>query len=496
MLKSVNSYDVFDTIIARNVKEPRDIFDIIEINFPYKNFKALRIAAEKTNGLTFETIYKEFYKLTNDNISVINSLKQFEINTEIANSFLIAQNYEKINDGDILVSDMYFSSEQIAFILKQLGFSKNVTIYSSSIGISKYSGKMYEYLLSKYTIKSHTGDNEHSDIIMAKKYNIKAILTTAHKFTRAEQYFLDKGCAKFCFFLRKYRLLNPYIENSKESNLYNDQIGFNIPLLILISLHLNELLIAEKRTTVLFYTRDSCLIQPIFELISKFNAITFHSSRIINKKENKEYDEYIKNTYDDDTCIFFDGHGSFNTGRPKYRKVLGFLPRVHIFSFCKIHGKDDRFDKLTYNVMGDDTFEKFNIDIIGTLLDYKNSVFIRDEDTEGFGYDVKDAMVYKETVSRFISFYKNEAFSPIDLPDCKLLNEFYCYSFAQPSINVMLEPYAALENNRFGLSFTKKDSNLFPSSSSSVKINKISSLSMSNSMSKKSRIGRFRLTYI
>lgn len=39
--QNVNSFDVFDTLIARNVKYPIDIFDIIEKTYPFPNFKKI-----------------------------------------------------------------------------------------------------------------------------------------------------------------------------------------------------------------------------------------------------------------------------------------------------------------------------------------------------------------------------------------------------------------------------------------------------------------------
>ncbi len=44
--QKVNSFDVFDTLIARSVKHPQDIFTIIERTFPQPNFRKQRIDAE------------------------------------------------------------------------------------------------------------------------------------------------------------------------------------------------------------------------------------------------------------------------------------------------------------------------------------------------------------------------------------------------------------------------------------------------------------------
>ena len=44
-MKNVHSFDIFDTLLTRTVKNPTDIFDIIELNYPYPKFKELRLLA-------------------------------------------------------------------------------------------------------------------------------------------------------------------------------------------------------------------------------------------------------------------------------------------------------------------------------------------------------------------------------------------------------------------------------------------------------------------
>ena len=411
---NVNSFDVFDTLIARNVKCPTDIFDIIEKTYPFPNFKKYRIMSEKENGLTLDSIYNEFQKITKESNDTIELLKEFEIITEINNSYLIMSNVNLVNDGDVLVSDMYLSSSQISRILKSLGFTKNVNIYSSSIGLSKSNGTLFEYLLNEYNIILHTGDNEYSDCYMAKKYNIPYKLTQLHKFNDTENFFInDEKYKKFGFLIRKFRLQNPYPETSKAFLLYNDQAIINIPLLVMLSFNLKEYLIAEKRDTILFSTRDSCLLQPIFNTIfPDISTKTFHTSRIMNYSDNEDYDQYILNTYDASTCIIFDGHGSFLSGRKKYMRLINSIPRIHIFSLNNLNDelnvsfneKDGIYDNLTYNIENGTTiYEHFNVDTIGTLIDFKNGEFIR---SSLDGYKLENAQIYKDTINSFCNFLK------------------------------------------------------------------------------------------
>ena len=80
----VNSFDIFDTLIARNVESPHDIFSLIEERYPFPRFRDLRVYAEiyMSSDGTFDGIYRQFQKLTNMSEADIGQLKEFELATE------------------------------------------------------------------------------------------------------------------------------------------------------------------------------------------------------------------------------------------------------------------------------------------------------------------------------------------------------------------------------------------------------------------------------
>jgi predicted HAD superfamily hydrolase len=107
-MKTVSSFDIFDTLLARTVINPIDIFDIVERTFPYNNFKQLRIDAQNRSKPTIEDIYLQFKLLTGESDEQIKRLRTFELKkTEMENTIPIMSNILKINNGDIFVSDMY-----------------------------------------------------------------------------------------------------------------------------------------------------------------------------------------------------------------------------------------------------------------------------------------------------------------------------------------------------------------------------------------------------
>lgn len=434
--ESIHSFDIYDTILARNVNNPTDIFDIIENTFPYKNFKKIRIESEKNSKNTFDSIYEEFQKITNEPSETIEKLKEFEINTEINNSYLIYPIYNLISDGDILISDMYYSNEQLYNILNSCGFTKNVSIYSSSsTNKSKNDGTIYDFLLKQYSINKHIGDNIHSDYNKALEYNINAEITDISKMNETEIFFINNGYNTFALFLRKFRLQNPYTIYSHNYNLYNDQIYYNIPILIMISAQLNKIMQNENRNTLLCCTRDGCLLEHIFKtLYPQYTCVKFHTSRKIYKNYNEAYKIYIKNTYNDNNCIIFDGNGSFKSGRKIFLEVFGYLPRVHLFSF---NHTETKYDKLTYNIDSNinsngHLFEAYNIDTIGTLLEMNSKNFIRDKINE---YDINDAVIYKKTIQKFCNYFKNSKNSINNIPDNSLIIDFHNLTNKKNSMN-------------------------------------------------------------
>ena len=364
-MKSVNSFDIFDTLLARTVQQPTDIFNIVEKTFPYYNFKQLRIQAQNNSNQTIDNIYYHFQLLTGETNENIKLLRDFELQTEMENTIPIMSNILKIKDGDIFVSDMYLTHNEIKKLLQYHNINPNITLYVSTGG--KANGYMYEKLLKEYIIQNHIGDNYHSDIIMASRYNIPCIFTQIHKFTYLESYLININF-ELCNIFRKFRLMNPYVENTLEFKIYDQQIQYNIPLLLFMCKKIVNILIQENKNTVLFLSRDGCLIYKLFSfLYPEYKSIYLYSSRIINNNYNDEYITYLKNIYNENESLLFDLHGSFESGRKLFMNIFGHLPRIFIFD---LSNKSNYYDKITYITNISNIIETFNQDLIGSLVQY------------------------------------------------------------------------------------------------------------------------------
>jgi len=410
-MNCVNSFDIFDTLLARDVYNPTDIFNIIECEYPYKNFKSLRITAQSMANQLIDDIYNKFKEITGETDETIQKLKSYELLIEKQHTIPIMSNILKINDGDILVSDMYLTHSNIMELLDYHGINKKITLYVSSGG--KSNGSIWKELNTKYKILNHTGDNMHSDIKMANMHNINTTYTNIHKFTHLEESLLYNN-KELGALLRKFRLLNPYSENSTEYTIYEQQIEYNIPLLLFMCRQLNDILIKENRTTVLFLSRDGCLIINLFKfLYPQFNSIYFHSSRRINNSYSEEYCNYVRSIYNKDTCILFDLHGSFNSGRKLFMHLFNELPRIFIFDISILSNK---YNNMTYITNKSNVIEELNQDIVGTLCKYEDGIDIRFPPE----YNRSFSSIMHKTINMFISYINTNV-----LLDCILKNNIF-----------------------------------------------------------------------
>lgn len=188
------SFDIFDTLLLRNVCEPKDIFKIVEdeYNLKYNNnidFSYIRIQCEKEarekselEDIDIDTIYECIEKRLDSNQCII--LKDLEVRIEkkfIKGNHHIKPVYDyAINNNKIvfLISDMYLKKNTIENILNDNGFNGYNDIFiSGEVNRSKASGSMYSYIRNNMNIDKgkkwvHVGDNYISDVKNACDNNI------------------------------------------------------------------------------------------------------------------------------------------------------------------------------------------------------------------------------------------------------------------------------------------------------------------------------------
>lgn len=196
--KKIISFDIFDTLIYRLVSKPEDIFSIVKEKYKStygeldEDYKYLRQFAEskarsrtQSNEISFIDIFEELpYDLT-----VRKRLMELEFELEKENLVLNHKIYQfvkeqkKLGLNIVLISDMYYSKEEIIELLHTVGCDINLfqaIIVSSDYNASKAKGDLYlvyKEMFAEYSTDDmvHIGDNYHSDVVSAQNAGIEAI---------------------------------------------------------------------------------------------------------------------------------------------------------------------------------------------------------------------------------------------------------------------------------------------------------------------------------
>ena len=175
------SFDIFDTLLKRNVKKPTDVFEYIENKYNKADFCERRIAAEKkarakknSIEVTLSDIYAEMpYDFSSEELEVEGELL-------IANDWILPVYKHVLKSKRVIItSDMYLPEEFIRQILEREGLGGYEKLYlSSSLKKTKHSGELFELIigeLGKGLRLIHIGDSYRSDFEVPKKHGVDAI---------------------------------------------------------------------------------------------------------------------------------------------------------------------------------------------------------------------------------------------------------------------------------------------------------------------------------
>ena len=191
------SFDMFDTLVLRNVSRPRDIFSIVDIklrregilvsDFPSKRIQAENEAIDcrekNTEEISINDIYSRFINISDEDRTRVQEIeKETEIQYCIANPiFSAVLEYCKENGVIVIIAtDMYLDKATITTMLEKCGISYNYLYLSSERMCRKSRGSLFKCILQELGIKNsdivHIGDNKKSDYLVPKMIGIKSVL--------------------------------------------------------------------------------------------------------------------------------------------------------------------------------------------------------------------------------------------------------------------------------------------------------------------------------
>lgn len=277
--KDVVSFDIFDTLLFRNVAKPLDIFRIVENiikeKYNIEDFARKRIEAESNarkiaeNG---EASYDEIYIQLKNEIkdkNIIKNIKKCE--KEIEEKFIVQNPFMKKifdycvekNKKIILISDMYLDVSFIKKLLKNCGYSDNYKIYvSCESRKNKGSSELFKFVQNKENLNFdkwiHIGDNYNSDYIIPKKLGMEAF-----NYKNVDSYENVEYNSVFESII--IGTINNFLYNGNEID-YWDKFGIKYltPLYIGFTNWIYQM--TYNCDNLYFLARDGYIIKKIFEL--------------------------------------------------------------------------------------------------------------------------------------------------------------------------------------------------------------------------------------
>jgi len=288
------SFDIFDTIISRDVLFPDDIYyfvgkfayskKLISIN-PSK-FRKIRINYDKllrSKNDREEIDFNEIYELISHKLNLkkinVKKIKNIEKSIEKNSIYVIQENFRKTNNNIIFISDMYLDK----FFIEKILLKKNIKFLdlfvSSKFLKTKSSGKLFLIVKKKYDLKEHIGDDFWSDYMIPKILSLNSNLYRNSKPNRYEKVvYNSKTLATFeqrsviAGSMKKTRLEKFYKKKILE-NINNLSSKVIAPFLFFFVYWVLKKAIQKKVDKLYFISRDGEILFKIAKFIINKNKI-------------------------------------------------------------------------------------------------------------------------------------------------------------------------------------------------------------------------------
>ncbi|WP_125711241.1 HAD family hydrolase [Lacticaseibacillus porcinae] len=289
------SFDIFDTLLKRDVPIPTDLFVLMQEKNHIENFAKRRINAEArarqlspSGEVNLEDIYAQFDDTDGQQkLELISAEKELEVEVAIANPEMASfYDYCKNNKKIVLISDMYLDRETITRLLTKCGISGFQRLYiSNELNLSKAEGALFDYVVRNLKINRndilHIGNSFRADFVSARKHGISSVKIRTYYNLKLHEYYkpTDTKSADATNFLEAF--LN---NHTLSSNDYFSQFGYEAfgPLLYGFSMWLADQLRKDNVKQVFFLARDGYIMKRAFECLGfdkDFEVCYFEASR-------------------------------------------------------------------------------------------------------------------------------------------------------------------------------------------------------------------------
>lgn len=199
MAKSkVISFDIFDTVVQRNIANPGDVpllvaqYALKKFSIPVEAYIDARRKCKEQSSFAYETPLLERYKIIGKLLSISEDSALELYNYELTLDYKLLEPRvvglelisaaKSFNKKVILASDIYYDKDFIVSILEKCGVYYDDLYISSELDKTKESGTLYDVLIEKHGQNIlHIGDNRHSDYVKALEKKITPVLLLSNK---------------------------------------------------------------------------------------------------------------------------------------------------------------------------------------------------------------------------------------------------------------------------------------------------------------------------
>jgi hypothetical protein len=200
-------------------------------------------------------------------------------------------------------------------------------------------------------------------------------------------------------------LKNPHLENSEAYRDYHQQTSCTLPILLLFCIHLQKIMLKEKRTKILIGAKG---LYHMFSIVfAEIECILFSTSNSLYLHPTPSYKEYVQNVYQNKSTLIAELYGMFELEGYRYKEVFGCIPRVHAL----VQGIECEFPSMSSCI----ETKKLTVEYVDTLsYDSRGVLFSMIEGNELRLHETKP----KPSMEILLSF--SQEFANLDIVDVEI----------------------------------------------------------------------------
>lgn len=321
----VISFDLFDTLVMRQVLSYEDVIELTDVNLRktgifFEDFSNKRLAAEKELSQGYSPTLSEIYEKSFGNKYEYDWKKLAELEFEIDLENLVARNdmvdlfllCKESGKEVCITSETYYTKDQIKKILRKCGIVDCDSLFISCEYQKGKNSGLYEYVKEQYhsMMIMHIGDDAYADYQMARESELDAYMVYSARQLLDELggLDLDKSLVSLSDHIKLglllSRLFNSPFQFEKSDKMIEISKAYEIGYLFCAPV-INDFVQwfvdkTENFTNIWFSARDGYLIKKLYEKYTEKRSHYFLTSRKaairagVNCREDIEYIDSMK----------------------------------------------------------------------------------------------------------------------------------------------------------------------------------------------------------